>query len=594
MGTKAKVEGLAACRMIFLLLITSLAAASDDLTLLDAVKSGNIEVVQSLLKRNADVNVPQPDGATTLHWAVHRDDLDTVDLLIRAGADVTVENDYGVTPLWLACTNRNTAMVEKLLKSGADPNVALWTGETVLMTCVGTGNLEAVNLLLAHGVNVNAKESRRGQTALIWAIYERHPEVARVLIEHGADIHARSHMLKAEGFTPMIFDTYGGDVQASSRGGFTPLLFAAQEGNLETAQLLVARGADVNEASLDDGPPLVVATANGYEELALFLLEKGADPDATDSSGVTALHYALREGMKGFYQIKEESGDSERSRKNPQKQPNAATGLAAGGVAIDQSTDVQATADVNQLLLKSSTKHVQSPFLPGPNMSELVKALLANGADPNARIAQVPYRLRRRGRPQVSVPGATPLLLAAVSGDVATMRILVERRAKPLVGTEIDKEEMARTGYSDSSQFQGTATPLLVAAGLGRSGPRSKAEEKMALEAAQMLVALGADVNEANEVGWTPLQAAAWTGADTIVQFLLEKGAKIDVQNGCGQTPLSLAAGTSSAGLRVKLRPRKSTVELLRKWGAGNTPLTDPVGHCIPGRVPALADVFGI
>ena len=65
MGTKAKVEGLAACRMIFLLLITSLAAASDDLTLLDAVKSGNIEVVQSLLKRNADVNVPQPDGATT-------------------------------------------------------------------------------------------------------------------------------------------------------------------------------------------------------------------------------------------------------------------------------------------------------------------------------------------------------------------------------------------------------------------------------------------------------------------------------------------------------------------------------------------------
>src|ERR1700704_1802377 len=99
-----------------LLLVASLnLAAAGDPRLLDAVKSRNAEAVQALLKQHVDVNTPQGDGATALHWAVHFDDLHTTDLLIRAGARVNVANDTGVTPLFLACTNRNAAMVEKLV-----------------------------------------------------------------------------------------------------------------------------------------------------------------------------------------------------------------------------------------------------------------------------------------------------------------------------------------------------------------------------------------------------------------------------------------------------------------------------------------------
>ena len=107
-------------------------------------------------------------------------------------------------------------MVEKLLQAGANSNAALSTGETALMTAAHTGNVEAVKSLLVHGADVNAKGSERGQTALMWAVAENHTEVVRALIEHGADVHARS------------------------KGGFTPLLFAAQQGNLDSARILLA------------------------------------------------------------------------------------------------------------------------------------------------------------------------------------------------------------------------------------------------------------------------------------------------------------------------------------------------------------------
>ncbi len=563
-------------------------SSSSSMALFDAVKNGNHSAVRAMIDAKADVNVGEPDGATPLTWAVYKDDSEMVDLLLRAGANRDAANDYGVTAVSLACTNRNAEMVKKLVAAGANPNKAIWSGETPLMTCSMNGNVTAVGALLAHGADVRARESRWGQTALMWAIYEGHKDVARLLIEKGADVHAMSHMIA--GHSPMIYDTYGGDVQASSKGGFSPLLFAAQQGDLETAALLLAKGAAIEERSPDDGTALVVATANGHEKFALFLLENGADANARDSSGITALHYALRSGIKSLYGMGDDPIPGVAESLKAEKR-EVASGLAAGGDAVKQ-TGANSKANVNQLLLQSSTKREASPLLPGPSMPVLVKALLARGADPNLQIESSPYRLRTKTRPQINLRGATPLLLAAAHADVQTMRALIEHRARPLVGTKVNEAELARKDYSDDSEFQGSATPLLVAAGLGRNRERTPADERMALEAVKMLVSLGADLNAANEAGWTPMHAASWTGSNSIVQYLAEKGAKLDVQNGCGQTPLSLAGGTSPLGLRVKLRPRKATVEVLTKLGAGAAS-HDPVGHCIPGRVPLLADLFG-
>src|SRR5262245_40952911 len=98
-------------------------AAERDLRLVEAAKRRDRQAVQRLLTQGLDVNAPQGDGATALHWAVYHDDGALTDQLIAAGADVNAVNDLGATPLFLACTNANGAIAAKLLAAGARPNV---------------------------------------------------------------------------------------------------------------------------------------------------------------------------------------------------------------------------------------------------------------------------------------------------------------------------------------------------------------------------------------------------------------------------------------------------------------------------------------
>jgi len=255
-----------------LLFSAAVLGATGDLRLFEAVKSGDIAAVRSLLEQHVDVNATQPDGATALAWAAERDDLETADLLIQSGANVNVANENGATPLWLAATMASSRMTEKLLGSGANPNAALVSGETALMAAASTGNIDVVMALVSHGADVNAREIRGSQTALMWATAEKRSQVARYLIEHGAD------------------------VKNKSKAGLTPFLFAAQQGDLDSARLLAAAGADISAPGPDGRSPLLIASAGGHEPLALFLLGKGANPNAADRLGLTALHYAATAG----------------------------------------------------------------------------------------------------------------------------------------------------------------------------------------------------------------------------------------------------------------------------------------------------------
>jgi len=264
-----------------------------EVPLIEGVKGADIDRVRALLEQGVDVNVPQGDGATALHWAAHRNDLEVADLLIRAGANANATNELGATPLWLACVNGSAAMVERLLEAGANANVALTSGETPLMTASRAGNVNAVRLLLANGADVNAKERFRGQTALMWAVDQKHGDVARTLIEHGADIHARSDVWY------QVENTAGnansaGDFEMA-HGGSTPLLFAARNGDLGSARVLLDAGANVNDTAAGSTSALVVAAHSGHGALVAYLLERGADPNAAEA-GYTPLHAAVLRG----------------------------------------------------------------------------------------------------------------------------------------------------------------------------------------------------------------------------------------------------------------------------------------------------------
>ena len=265
-------------------------AEAADLQLKEAIRSGDHAEVSTLLDRGSDVNTPEADGATLLHWAVRWDDPESVDLLLHAGADADAANAYGITPLSLACINRSSPMVSRLLDAGADPNAATSMGETALMTCARTGSADAVIALLERGAtNVNARESSRGQTALMWAVAQGHDDVVRALLAHGADVHARTQ-------SRSLLVSVGGRGDERARelalGGFTPLLFAARQGGIESARLLLDAGANVNETAPDGASALVVASHSGHGELAAFLLERGAQPNAA-RAGYAALHTAV-------------------------------------------------------------------------------------------------------------------------------------------------------------------------------------------------------------------------------------------------------------------------------------------------------------
>jgi uncharacterized protein len=289
-------------RAIAFALMTLFAAASrataeSEPRLADAVERKDTTAIRALIKARADVNGRQPDGATALQWAAHWDDLDTADLLLRAGADVNAANDHGVTALALACENGNIAMVDKLLKASANPNVAVSSGETALMTAARTGSLGAVHALLAHGANVNARESLHAQTALMWAVSHAHADVVKALIESGADVNARSAVRTRMVHTGSRFGDRGADKGAlrMDQGGFTPILYAARQGDVDSAGLLLAAGAHVNDSAPNGASALAVAAMSGQSKVVAFLLEKGADAKAS-GAGYTALHAAILRG----------------------------------------------------------------------------------------------------------------------------------------------------------------------------------------------------------------------------------------------------------------------------------------------------------
>jgi ankyrin repeat protein len=266
------------------------AQPTPDLGIIEAVKTGNIDVARRLLADGADVDAQQGDGATALHWAAHRNDLETANMLIDAGATVGASNELGATPLWLAAINGDAVMVGRLLDAGAEADAALQMGETPLMTAARGGDLDTVELLLEHGADVNAAEHERRQTALMWAVAQRHPAVVRLLIAHGADVHARTATWD------QLENTAGNTNPTGNfrmeHGGSTPLLFAARQGDVETARALIEAGANVNDTAAAGTSVLVIAAHSGHGPLATYLLEQGADPNAA-GAGYTALHAAV-------------------------------------------------------------------------------------------------------------------------------------------------------------------------------------------------------------------------------------------------------------------------------------------------------------
>lgn len=449
--------------MIVSLILAMLMVPAVDAPVADAAMEGNVALVQSLLADGADVNIAQGDGSTALHWAAYRDDPELARILLSADADVTATTRNGdYTPIFMAARNGGAVVIELLLEAGTDANATNAVGTTPLMLASASAKQDAVRVLLAHGADVARTDTLNEQTALMFAAAVGGAEVIELLAGHGADLDAVSRVMD-----PTQADEHraAARVRRQSRGsrvgGLSALHFAAREGQMDAIRALVEAGASVNTvAASDQMTPITSAIINGYFDIGQYLLDSGANANLASAGGVTPLFATIDQGWaaRTWYPA-----------------PNSA---------------------------QETVGHL-----------ELMKALLENGANPNAIMGP---KLWFRGfhGDWVDATGATPFWRAAQSNDIPAMRLLLSAGADPTITTA--------SGGS----------PLQVAAGFGYQPQTSNFAPDARLATLQFLVGdLGMDVNQGDTRGYTPLHGAALMNDLALIDYLVAKGADVTARS---------------------------------------------------------------
>jgi uncharacterized protein len=583
----------------------------------DAAMQKDLATVRALVREGADVNAPQGDGMTALHWAATNGDAEMAVLLLRAGANLGARTRNGAyQPLHLASRYGHAPVVRALLEGGADARAVTSTAATTaLHLAAASGSADAVLALLEKGARIDALETEWNQTPLIFAASLGRTAVVKVLLAHGANV---AHVTTVVDLAPQasvdglarqahdrVLDSLGTDqptpaqVQAavqeavrvqstvakvaaagadrpledgevalsvSSQGGMTPLLHAVRQGHVETALLLLDSGAKLDQVkAVDLTSPLLMAIINGHYDLAVTLLGRGANPNQAATDGASPLFSVIN----GYW------------------------------------------APMSRYPQQHAYMRQTASYL------DLMEALLKAGADPNARLGRVPwFTLYTFGSLGVNLATATPFWRAAHATDVDAMRLLVKYGADPNLPT---LAAAAAAGGSGRGGGAGAGAAAAAAPGgnagggaaggaaSGRAGAASAAPSPPAPQAPSappelrpavwpihaaagvgygpgytanfhrhaaggwmpalkyLIEELGMDPKILDSTGYNAIHHAASRGDNEMILYLVSKGVDPKIVASNGRTTVDMANGPGQ-----RLTPFPATIALLESMGAKN------------------------
>ena len=220
--------------------------------------SGNVELVEYLLKNGVDIDDADYSNSTILHYAVRGRQNEVIERLVRRGANVEKKNNDGYTPLHTAVVEGYLDTLQVLHVHGhADPNTfSVIKDLSPLHTASLFNYFQIIDYLLDMGANVNAV-NELGQSALMVAGFHNQLEAAKSLLKAGANVDLADHEgntvlmgASQEGQIPMIkllLEEGNADSNIVAESGDTAMSIAAKHGHLEAVKLLVEHGAKVTK-----------------------------------------------------------------------------------------------------------------------------------------------------------------------------------------------------------------------------------------------------------------------------------------------------------------------------------------------------------
>ncbi len=475
--------------------------------LMNALEYHHFDIVNLLLDQQIiiDVNLANVYGNTPLILAVRDNNMEIIEKLIEKGAKVDQKNRNEVTALMVAVNNNYTDKAKFLLDHGADINTRDSDGESALIMAINRGNLPMIRWLVKEGADVNVV-NRRGKGALFLAAY-RDEDMVRFLINSGAEVdiadeHEETALMVATQkgkleIARLLIDN-GADVNKKNLLGGSALEFAASRGDLELVKLLLNNGAYVDTQNKYGSTPLSMAAKYGYTDIVKLLLKWHVDVNKTVNSGVSALMMAVQSGKDDIVKLLLD--------KNADVNQWSISGFTALMMAAQENQISIARQLINHPLIKiNAQSRVGCSALmlaAQKGHTAILDMLLDSNANANL----------------LGKDGETALMLASQNGHEDIVRLLVGPSKKQILGLIWKRGH--KVNDKSLKNWMKSRVNLNIKDRVFKKSALMVAVEKGYLGIVKLLIEAGANINDVDSQGRTPLMIAEKGHNSSVINFL--------------------------------------------------------------------------